>query len=117
MKKRMILLIAMIVFVLTMSVQAAEMRAISGKPILSFSGTTAYCSAVCTGEESRDRVCATLTLYQGSTYVDSWSGSGKGRISVSGNSTVKRGRSYTLTLTYSVNGTKKQSVSTRATCP
>lgn len=117
MKKRVFLLIAMIVLVLTVSVQALETRTINNKPNLSFSGMTAYCSTVCTGEGGSDQVDATLTLYQGSNYIDSWSGSGKGRISVSGNSTVKSGKTYTLTLTYSTNGAKRSSVSTTSTCP
>lgn len=117
MKKRVFLLIAMIVLVLTVSVQALETRTINNKPNLSFSGMTACCSTVCTGEGGSDQVDATLTLYQGSNYIDSWSGSGKGRISVSGNSTVKSGKTYTLTLTYSINGAKRSSVSTTSTCP
>ena len=76
MKKRVFLLIAMIVLVLTVSVQALETRTINNKPNLSFSGMTAYCSTVCTGEGGSDQVDATLTLYQGSNYIDSWSGSG-----------------------------------------
>jgi hypothetical protein len=110
-------LIAIIVLLLNASVQAAETRAISNKPNLSFRGMTAYCSTVCTGEGSSDQIDATLTLYQGSNYIDSWRGSGKGRISVSGSSKVKSGKTYTLTLTYSVNGTEKSSVSTTSTCP
>lgn len=117
MKKRMFLLLAMLVLLLTVSVQAAEMRTISGKPSLFFDGITAHCSAVCTGEGSNDQVDATITLYQESTYVDSWTSSGKGRVSVSGSRTVKSGKRYKLTLTYSINGAKKPSVSTIATCP
>lgn len=61
----MIALITLLVLVLTtMSAQAVEPRAISNKPNLSFSSTTAHCSAVCTGAGSSDKVEATLTLYQ-----------------------------------------------------
>lgn len=116
-KRRMVLLVTMTIFVLAVSVQAAETRAISNKPNLSFSGMTAYCSTVCTGEGSSDQVDATLTLYQGSNYIDSWSSSGKGRISFSGSHTVKSGKSYTLKLTYSINGISKPSVSATAICP
>lgn len=118
MKKRVIVLITLLVLVLTtMSAQAVEPRAISNKPNLSFSSTTAHCSAVCTGAGSSDKVEATLTLYQGTTYVDSWSDSGKGSVSISGECTVKSGKSYRLTLTYSINGVSKPSASTTATCP
>ena len=69
------------------------------------------------GDHSDDEVKATLTLYQGSTYVDSWSNSGIDSVSVYGESKVKSGKSYTLKLTYSVNGVSKPAVSTTATCP
>ena len=55
--------------------------------------------------------------YQGNTYVDAWSGSGTGSVFVSGQCAVKSGKSYTLTLSYSVNGTAKPSVSVSNTCP
>ncbi|WP_312637305.1 hypothetical protein [Oscillibacter sp.] len=49
--------------------------------------------------------------------MDSWSGSGTGAIFVSGQCAVKSGKSYTLTLSYSVNGMDKPSVSVSNTCP
>lgn len=101
----------------TIGVQAIEYRAISNKPNLSFDGTTACCSVVCTGASSSDTVAATLTLYQGSTYVDSWSGSGKGSVAIYGESKAESGSSYTLTLNFSVNGIKKSSTSVTKKCP
>lgn len=117
MKKRILTLSALFILVFTMSAQALEPRTTTSKPILSFSGTTAYCAVECAGESTGDEVKATLTLYQGTTYVDSWSGSGKGYVSLSGSCGVRSGKSYKLVLTYSINGSSKPSVSTTATCP
>lgn len=117
MKKRIFALSALIVLVLTMVAQAVEPRLISPTPRLSFNGTTATCSVRCTGEGSSDKMSATLTLYQGSTYVDSWSGSGTGNVSVSGSCGVESGKSYKLVVTYSINGKSQPSVSTSRTCP
>lgn len=101
----------------TTGAQAKESRAISNKPNLSFDGTTACCSVVCTGASSSDTVAATLILYQGSTYVDSWSDSGKGSVVLYGETEVESGKNYNLTLIFSVNGIKKPSTSVTKSCP
>lgn len=117
MKKRLLGLSALFVLVLTIGAQAIEPRGIDATPRLSFNGTTARCAASCSGNASSDDIKATLTLYQGTTYVDSWSGSGTGRASLSGSCKVESGKTYKLVLTYSVNGSSKPSVTTTATCP
>lgn len=117
MKKRMLTFFALTICILTVGIQAVELRGITAKPRISFNGTTAICTAACYGEHSDDVIDATLTLYQGSTYVDSWSNSGVDSVSVRGESVVKSGKSYTLKLTYSVNGVSQPSVSATATCP
>ncbi|WP_369281828.1 hypothetical protein [Oscillibacter sp. GMB15532] len=116
MKRRMFSLAALLLLVLSISVQAVQLRA-AGNPNLSFNGTTANCYVNYRSASTSDKVSATLTLYQGNTYVDSWSGSGTGSVFVSGQCAVKGGKSYTLTLSYSVNGTAKPSVSVSNTCP
>ena len=65
----------------------------------------------------RVMVSATLTLYQGSTCVTSWSGSGNGRVIISKSCTVKSGMEYKLVLSYSVNGKAQESVSVTAISP
>ena len=117
MKKRCPMMVLIIALILTIGAQAiAPMRA-SGRPWLTFDGRTAECSASCVGDSDNDWVSATLELYQGSTFVDSWSGSGYGDVYVSGSCDVTRGRSYTLTVNYTVNGVEKPPVSVTATCP
>lgn len=117
MKKRIFTLSAVFVLLLTISAQAIEARVTGAKPILTFNGTTAYCYAECKADNRTSTVEATLTLYQGTTYVDSWSGSGNGSVSVSGNCGVTSGKRYKLVLTYSINGASKPSVSATAICP
>ncbi|WP_312943121.1 hypothetical protein [Oscillibacter sp.] len=117
MKRRTFSFAALLLLVLSISVQAVQLRAVGSRPTLSFSETTASCYVNCKGASTSDKVSATLTLYQGNTYVDSWSSSGTGSVFVSGQCAVKGGKSYTLTLSYSVNGTTKPSVSVSNTCP
>ena len=101
MKRRVVVIIAMLVTLLTISAEAVGLRAIGGMPRLTFNGTTAHC----------------VVVYQGSTYVDSWSASGKGKAYISEDCAVKSGKSYVLKLTYSINGVSEPSASVTATCP
>lgn len=117
MKKRILPLIVLAALFFSVSAHAAEARVISARPILSFEGTTAVCYADCKGGNMKDEVEATLTLYHGTSYVDSWRGSGKGRVSLSGKCKVESGKGYRLVLTYLVNGVSKPSVSTTNRCP
>mgnify|MGYP007134701882 CR=1 FL=1 len=101
----------------SLSAQAAEMRVITASPYLTFNENTATCMADCKSTNPSDKVSATLTLYQGSTCVTSWSGSGNGRVIISKSCTVKSGMEYKLVLSYSVNGKAQESVSVTAISP
>ena len=116
MKKRIISMFAVALLLLTLTAQAVEPRA-GGTPVLNFNGTTAECSVVCKGAGTTDQVKATLTLYQGSTFVDSWSGSGTYRVPVSGSAEATSGKEYRLVLTWSINGVSQPSVTTTGRCP
>lgn len=107
----------LICLLLAQVAQAAEPRAATGTIDLSFDGNSAICSAICRGNSTSDRVAATLTLYQGSTFVKSWSGSGNYTVAISGEHNVISGKSYRLELAYSINGVEKPTVSTTSTCP
>lgn len=117
MKKRILGLVIPVLLVLTLSAQAAESRILKNIPSLSFNGSTAICTVTCTGNNTKDKVSATLTLYQGGVYVDSWSDSGTGMVFISESCEVESGKSYKLVLTYSINGIAKPSQSDSKTCP
>ena len=97
---------------LAQTVQAAEMRAVVARPALSFSGTTAVCTAICQGNSGKDSISATLTLYQGTTQIDSWSASSTGRVSFNEECRVEYGKTYRLELSCSINGVAQPSLST-----
>ena len=117
MKKRMIPMAVLFMFMLSISAQAVQLRAIRSTPSLTFSGTTATCSVDCKSGNSTDRLSVTLTLWQGSTWVDSWTSSGTGRVLISEQCTAKSGKDYKLVLSYTVNGQAQSSVSVTGTCP
>lgn len=117
MKKRIFPFVAILLLVFALSTYAASPYVLKVQPYLSFDGTTARCSVTFTGDDSSDEADLTLTLYQGNTYVDSWSASGTDRVRISETCKVESGKTYRLVLTWSVNGKTQPSVSTTKTCP
>lgn len=119
MKKRFfsVTMVLLLVGILSAQIaQAAGQRAVSQKPDLFFQGTTAICSAICQGDIKTDKIVATLTLYQGNTYINSWSESGTRKIALYGECKVESGKTYRLELAYSINGVDKPVVSVTNTC-
>lgn len=114
MKKRVISLILIFVAVCTIPIVAsAEKLCWNSNSIgIGFSGGSVICSAVCLGDSTNDELSATMTLYKNNTYVDSWSKTGEGELSFSGEyKNATHGKTYRLTLTWSVNGISQPSVS------
>lgn len=116
-KKRTFALVVLLLMILALPAHAVEVRAIQLKPDLYFNGTTAVCSVSCRSDNARDKVEATLTLYQGDDYVDSWNNSGTGRVFISGSCEVESGKSYKLVLDCSINGIAQLPKTTTGTCP
>ena len=115
--KRVLALAVPLLMLLTLSAQALEPRAVKVEPVLDFNGTTATCSVSFKADSATDKVAATLTLYQGNTYVDSWSDSGTWRVSISESCKVESGKTYRLVLTYSINGAAQPAKAVTGTCP
>jgi len=115
-KRRFFLFATLLFLVLGITAHAASM-AYDANPSLSFSGTTAYCSVICRGDKTTDSISAALTLYQGSTEIDSWSNSGSFCVPVFGSCGVVSGVTYRLKLTWSVNGVSQPDVEVTNTCP
>lgn len=118
MKRKLCAIALMLILMLSLSLTAyAASTAYSANPSLTFSGTTANCSVVCKGSKTTDSISATLTLYRGSTLVDSWSNSGTFRVPVSGSCGVVSGVTYRLELTWTVNNVAQPDISVTNTCP
>ena len=117
MKKLIILLVLLMVFSLSVTAYASESRAALANPSLTSDGETAVCSVTCIGDKSTDEIDATLTLYRGNTYVDSWSESGLSRVRVKGECDVDSGVQYRLVLTWYLNGIKQTTITRTGTCP
>lgn len=115
--KRLLSVMVLCVMFGCMTAHAVEPRADGGNLSLTFDGATAVCTATCFGRNANDDVDVTLTLYQGSKIVASWSDSGTYRVQMQEECDVSRGRAYTLELTWTVNGQNQATESTTKTCP
>lgn len=114
-KKRIIPVAIILALLLCIGVSAAQPRvSVVATPKLSFSGTTANCSAAITSPD--DEISATLTLWRGNRVIDSWSETATSAVLISGSCTVTEGLTYTLRLTGTIDGTPIQVVSVSGTC-
>lgn len=115
MKKRMIPLALALVMLLALCANAAEPRGTHvPAPTLSFSGTTANCSITISSPGAE--INATLTLWNGSRVVDSWSGTATSLLHISGSCLVSEGTTYTLKVTGMVDGVPIQGIPVSGRC-
>ena len=101
MKKRVVALILVLTFALSITAFAAE-RLTKIKPTLDFTGTTAHCAFTVT-DVGAD-ITATLELYYGGSKLKTWSGSGESYLSIGGSHTVVKGNTYLLVAYGDVDG-------------
>lgn len=117
MKKRFFPLFLLIIFLLTSTVNAQRERLGSRSVQLSFDGTTACCDVTISTTDLKGDISAVIKLMDGSTCINSWRKVAYGYLSFTDSTTsVKKGKSYTLTVTYSIDGVTQPSLSTSATC-
>lgn len=116
-KKRILSMLLLTTLLLTTGAQAMDLRFSTNRPMLLFRAGQAECSVLCKGDGPSDTVDVTLTLYEDGNYVDSWSKSGKGQVSISGKHKAVSVKLYRLTSSYSINGGSRMSASAHGTCP
>lgn len=115
MKKRILIVAFISLMLLTVPAQAAT-RAIGAFPLISFNGNTATCSVTIVPNSSKDKVVAEIELWQGKNFVTSWEDSSTGSLWFEETAQVASGKTYTLKVTFTVNGGPQQSTSTSGTC-
>ena len=116
MKKGIVILLAVVLVLSSLSFAFAATNAITKSRSLSFSGTTANISA---SVQEQGSACAiTARLYRGSLLIMTWSDSGDDIAAVSGSvSDCTHGQTYTLTVTATVNGVSVPIADISKTCP
>lgn len=100
--------------ILTIPAQAAT-RGIYGTAGLSFKDDSANCSVLIIGDNEDDAISAVTKLWQGSSCIKTWEDTAKGVLDVSHEATATKGRSYTLTVDFTVNGNSHPTVSASGT--
>ena len=113
MKKRVFSLVLLSIMVLSLTAQAATF-ALSGKPKLTISGTTATCSVEYVSSNADDELRVTLTLWCGESIVDKWTESGYGEVVIEETCKVVKGNTYDLVMMPVVNGVAKPAVTVSA---
>lgn len=103
-KIALVLAVIMVLMSLPVSAMAAEPRAISIVPGITFNGTTAICEVSIVGNNMSDDLAATIRLYRGNTVIATWFANGDGYIDFSRTKIVTAGYTYTLTVSLTYNG-------------
>lgn len=114
MQRRAIGIAAALLLMLSITANAVQMRILRPTVTLSFSGTTANCSAIVT--DAGKELVITLELWHGDDLVDSWPASGNGKVAVQGSCRVVKGETYTLIVTGTANGSPFSSTPFSRTC-
>lgn len=116
MKKKIIAIVLILTMLgaMGMTASAAESRASTIIPTLTFDGTTANCQASITGIGKT--IDATLELWHGDTLVDSWDGTATSRLILSGSCTVTKGQTYTLKVSGTIGGVEFEGTPVSGTC-
>lgn len=117
MNRRILAVVAVMLIFSCVVASAVTPYALRANPTLSFSGEVARCSVVCRSENANDNIEATLTLYQGSRVIDSWSKSGRESVTISETCDVESGVTYRLAVEWSVNGVDQLTVGVTKACP
>lgn len=100
---------------LCVTANAEQTRAANFVPRLSFNGTTAICEFCHT--KFGASIGATMELWSGTTLEAIWSERATGRLDMSKTETVRKGQTYTLKVSCTVNGETTRLAPITKTCP
>ena len=95
---------------------AVTPREIAVTPLLSFTGTTADCSAEINALNTTDAIHATIKLWRGSFCLCTWTAEGEGSLFWSDTFPVIKGTTYTLTVDAYIAGARMDRASVTGTC-
>lgn len=118
MKRHFCILAAVFLLVLTVTAGAVEMRLATPVPKLTFSGTTATCAVNIRSDSNSDKISATVKLWDGSTCLKTWADSDTGILpfSKTHSKDIQAGKTYQMTVDYTIAGKSYPQLSTSAVC-
>lgn len=113
-----VILVVILVFGFTFSVNAVTPRIITIDPGIRFDGTTAYCTVNVCANNMSDSIFVTAKLFdEDGNAVKTWAQSGSGFVNLSRSIEVISGVEYTLKAYVVVNNESNPTLSVSATCP
>jgi len=115
MKKRILSIVFLMVFILAIPAQAASSRAVTVNPVLNIEGTTANCAVLIFGDNADDEIYAVIKLWKGSSCIKTWIEEETFYLNFKDTVRVSKGN-YTLTVDATINGQKEPQVSISDTC-
>ena len=114
--RKIALLLALVLFVLPVTANAATPRNVTIIPRLGFEGETAKCSVTVTGNSINDNITAVIKLWDGGYCIATWTASGSGYLNMNRTKEVNKYSEYIMTVEVTINGVKQDTVSTYGTC-
>lgn len=114
--RRIALFLAVVLFVLPVTANAATPRTINIIPTLLFEGETAKCSVLVTANSFNDNITAVIKLWDGGYCIATWTGSGAGYLNMNRTTDAEKGKEYIMTVAVTINGVKQDTVSAYGTC-
>lgn len=114
--KRFALLLAVILVISTPLTVSATPRALTIKPQMAFSGTTATCEVTVVGNNMSEHIEVEMELMYGNTCIASWYADSYGFVNLERTANVTKGRTYDLVVTVTVAGVRNDPVSINGTC-
>lgn len=117
MKKR-VCILATVLLVLSVTAGAVETRWATPIPKLTFNGTTATCEVEIWANSTSDKISTTVKLWDGSACLKTWTDSDSGVLSFSETHSkdIQSGKSYKMTVDYTIAGKSYPQLSTSAVC-
>lgn len=114
--QKLIAILLVLVCIVPVTAEAIAPRLETKNIGLSFSGATASCYASVSADKTTDKIVVTLTLSQGGSTVASWTESGTGVLTMRKTQAVTSGKTYTLTMSVTINGKAVSGKATTKTC-
>lgn len=113
MKKQAVAFFLALIILVGVTTQSADARGVGTTVNITFSGTTATCTFKVI--EAGSDIKVTMTLWQGSKQIASWIGTGNGLVQMSEQCAVVKGQTYTLEVSFTVDGRTQPVQSTTKT--
>ncbi len=116
MGKRKIAIVIVLVIILGTTAQATgPLKAPRAEPYLEFSDNVATCIAKVSGYGKTDKIYVTMRLWGNGTCLRTWVASRTERVTLEKTAYASRGKTYTLTIDYTINGVKQTQRATTKT--